>query len=985
MRTNWLTVLVLLILTVLCCMGSAEFQNVKFVVSEKRQEATINIGQTVNLTCSLEKESATKITWMKNGSKIVANQPRIKLLKEMLSIRNVKTKDEGEYSCHPEDQGTHKTSEQKGLRVIVLKVRNERGKPIDNVKDSGADEEHDDDEHETSLTEDESAVPFFTDFSTMHDSIAKTVGDNCTLFCSAYGIPLPSVKWLKDGAEMASTPQNSQLDLISITKNDSGNYTCEISNANGTIRHTTQLSVFDSKDEMPIIIETPTNMNVSKGQDAIFDCKVAPDPPSSIKWVKHTNPLFVPDNAHDFSFLDKNMIIYNDHKHQVLPDGKLIIKSTQLEDAASYTCLVQSTRGLAYSTVTLEVSRAMAPEFTKPEKMKKPCAKPAGSTLRLTCHARGVPTPKLKWFKNGQPPKRSLGTVKYGLWSLVLEDVVVTDSGNYTCEVCNHECINFTYKVLVQERIRHRPILTLAPQNQTAVIESTVVMKCIFLSDLHPHLVWSKGKVSVPNSSDTSFLDSLVKAGDSNNTDPEKLILHNVTHNDEGWYTCIAGNTLGFSHSSAYLRVVDELELEKEPFPFNVVAAIVISLVFLILTLIVLNSFRTLKREKIKKLHALEAERAAAITQWIKKVIVEKQCHEQDTLLPIVKIEKQKSRLGNAETLVSEYELPLDSDWEFPRTDLELSEVLGEGAFGKVVKAEARSIAQPDVTSVVAVKMLKEGHTDAELMVLVSEMEMMKMIGRHRNIINLLGCCTQGGPLFVIVEYAPHGNLRDFLRQHRPPSGYEPAIGEDLKDRNTLTQKDLVSFAYQVARGMDYLASMRCIHRDLAARNVLVSDNYILKIADFGLARDIQSNDYYRKTTDGRLPVKWMAPEALFHRVYTSQSDVWSYGVLLYEIMTLGGTPYPSVPSMEKLFQLLRSGHRMEKPSCCSLEMYLLMRDCWSYQPSERPTFSSLVKGLDEILTATANEDYLDLGLPQLDTPPSSQESSINEQFPYLL
>ena len=102
-----------------------------------------------------------------------------------------------------------------------------------------------------------------------------------------------------------------------------------------------------------------------------------------------------------------------------------------------------------------------------------------------------------------------------------------------------------------------------------------------------------------------------------------------------------------------------------------------------------------------------------------------------------------------------------------------------------------------------------EGHTDTEMTDLVSEMEMMKMIGKHRNIINLLGCCTQGGPLFVIVEYAPHGNLRDFLRQHRPSSGYEPAIGEDIKDRNTLTQKDLVSFAYQVARGMEYLASRR--------------------------------------------------------------------------------------------------------------------------------------------------------------------------------
>lgn len=107
------------------------------------------------------------------------------------------------------------------------------------------------------------------------------------------------------------------------------------------------------------------------------------------------------------------------------------------------------------------------------------------------------------------------------------------------------------------------------------------------------------------------------------------------------------------------------------------------------------------------------------------------------------------------------------------------------------------------------VHVVAEGHTDTEMMDLVSEMEMMKMIGKHINIINLLGCCTQDGPLYVVVEYAPHGNLRDFLRQHRPSSGYEPAIGTDLKEKKTLTQKDLVSFAYQVARGMEYLASRR--------------------------------------------------------------------------------------------------------------------------------------------------------------------------------
>lgn len=180
--------------------------------------------------------------------------------------------------------------------------------------------------------------------------------------------------------------------------------------------------------------------------------------------------------------------------------------------------------------------------------------------------------------------------------------------------------------------------------------------------------------------------------------------------------------------------------------------------------------------------------------------------------MPIVKIEKQKSHSVN-DAMISEYELPMDSDWEIKRDFLTLGKSLGEGAFGKVVKAEFMGLQKAGVNAVVAVKMLKEGHTDNEMMDLVSEMEMMKMIGKHINIINLLGCCTQNGPLYVVVEYAPYGNLRDFLRQHRPSTnGYEPAIGIEEKEKKTLTQKDLVSFAYQVARGMEYLASKRVIN-----------------------------------------------------------------------------------------------------------------------------------------------------------------------------
>ncbi|XP_071634072.1 fibroblast growth factor receptor homolog 1 isoform X1 [Temnothorax longispinosus] len=648
------------------------------------------------------------------------------------------------------------------------------------------------------------------------------------------------------------------------------------------------------------------------------------------------------------------------------------------------------------------------PSFNKTDEMHLTVVKPAGSTMRLRCPSVGNPKPNITWLKNNEEPRRDLGVVIRTKWTLRLEDLVTKDSGNYTCIVCNYlGCINYTFKVDIIETVAHRPILTIPPRNTTVVVGRNVSMNCKVLSDAHRHLEWYHGyhtSFDTVNKTNQS-LRVEVKAGNKGAENPEELNLYNVTEKDEGWYTCIAQNTLGETFANAYLRVVDHETLDEQRVPLaakpqilvNVLAGI-LCIFFAVGVVVVIYIFHRLKREKMKKLLAIETARAAVVTQWTKKVIVEKQKlvnaqnAEGELLMPVVKIEKQKSTViaeDNTSDNVSEYELPLDSAWELPREYFTFGNTLGEGAFGKVVRAETNT-GKPGIPSVVAVKMLKEGHTDTEMMDLVSEMEMMKMIGKHVNIINLLGACTQNGPLYVVVEFAPHGNLRDFLRDHRPTAGYEPAIGQEPKERRTLTQKDLVSFAYQVARGMEYLASRRCIHRDLAARNVLVSDEYVLKIADFGLARDIHCHDYYRKTTDGRLPVKWMAPEALFHRIYTTQSDVWSYGILLWEIMTLGGTPYPSVPSVEKLFQLLRSGHRMEKPPCCSIEIYMLMRDCWSYQPGERPNFEELVIDLDRILTITANEEYLDLGLPQLDTPPSSQESSETEEegeekFPYLL
>ncbi|XP_065209654.1 fibroblast growth factor receptor homolog 1-like [Planococcus citri] len=240
--------------------------------------------------------------------------------------------------------------------------------------------------------------------------------------------------------------------------------------------------------------------------------------------------------------------------------------------------------------------------------------------------------------------------------------------------------------------------------------------------------------------------------------------------------------------------------------------------------------------------------------------------------------------------------------------------------------------------------MLKNSHTDADMVNLVTEMQLMKIIGRHENVLRLLGCCTIDGPTLLIIEYSSHGNLLDFLQKNHHPTTAQKVT------QNDLSEEVLITFALQIAKGMEYLASIRFVHRDLAARNILVFDNHVVKIADFGLTRDVRQVDYYKLKTGGKLPVKWMAPEALTDRRHTSKSDVWSYGVLLWEIMTLGDEPYPLYNDAEKLMEDIESGYRLKKPANCSINMYSLMYKCWNYLPEDRPQFTNIIKGLDAVL-----------------------------------
>ncbi|XP_036377294.1 tyrosine-protein kinase receptor Tie-1 [Megalops cyprinoides] len=288
-------------------------------------------------------------------------------------------------------------------------------------------------------------------------------------------------------------------------------------------------------------------------------------------------------------------------------------------------------------------------------------------------------------------------------------------------------------------------------------------------------------------------------------------------------------------------------------------------------------------------------------------------------------------------------------EWE----DIKFEDVIGEGNFGQVIKA---MIKKDGNKMSAAIKMLKEFASENDHRDFAGELEVLCKLGQHPNIINLIGACENRGYLYIAIEYAPYGNLLDFLRKSRVLET-DPAFAKEHGTASTLTSQQLLQFAVDVATGMHYLSDKQFIHRDLAARNVLVGENLVAKIADFGLSR---GEEVYVKKTMGRLPVRWMAIESLNYSVYTTKSDVWSFGVLLWEIVSLGGTPYCGMTCAE-LYEKLPQGYRMEQPRNCDDEVYELMRQCWRDRPYERPPFSQISVQLNRM--QEARKAYVNMAL----------------------
>uniref|UniRef100_A0A6Q2XW98 receptor protein-tyrosine kinase n=1 Tax=Esox lucius TaxID=8010 RepID=A0A6Q2XW98_ESOLU len=640
-----------------------------------------------------------------------------------------------------------------------------------------------------------------------------------------------------------------------------------------------------------------------------------------------------------------------------LVQGKNKTVSTLVVRAANvsgiYSCTAGNTVGKSSYTIPFFVDDNIQPLTIEPQTAI------AGDNISLTCRGTRYLYTDLQWYDpQNHTISSTLKLSRYTLTtSLFLSNVSTNNTAGYQCWAQNLHHKWIVVKSVLTVKERRRPWLSQNLTDTNLNSSSTLTMTCHAHGVPPPNITWYKDDVRLVEGPGITLKQGAV------------LTIERVKKDDEGVYKCVASNDGGTVKASAMVTVMsDEAKANIE-------------VIILVCTGV------------------------AATFLWLMLILF------------IRKLRKPANYKMGPSIIIDPDECPLDeqcerlqydgSKWEFPRDRLRLGKTLGHGAFGKVVEASAFGIDKLSTCKTVAVKMLKGGATTNERKALMSELKILIHIGHHLNVVNLLGACTKpGGPLMMIVEFCKYGNLSNYLRSRRADffvyknqdgkvmtSGSGCDLSELIKRRlesvastgssassgfvedksycdseeedeepedlykKVLTMEDLICYSFQVAKGMEFLASRKCIHRDLAARNILLSENNVVKICDFGLARDIHKDPDYVRKGDARLPLKWMAPEAIFDKIYTTQSDVWSFGVLMWEIFSLGASPYPGLHIDEDFCCRLKEGTRMSAPEYSSSEIYQTMLDCWQGESGDRPTFTDLVERLGDLLQASVQQE----------------------------
>ncbi|XP_078348199.1 fibroblast growth factor receptor 4-like [Oculina patagonica] len=723
-------------------------------------------------------------------------------------------------------------------------------------------------------------------------------------------------------------------------ESDSGRYECVSDNRMRCTEDTLDLT-FKEPSPPRFIIDLPSQLNISAGRKANLSCSSSGVPRPAIAWFMDGRrlPMSFVTGMKGYSMLD--------------------FDSVSLNDEGEYWCEANSTEGWNRST-TVKLTVLWKPVFRIHPQTTSAYLNAGVATVNLSCEANGVPRPVISWLRNNSTVIKGTVTQDGGISTLVLVFTETMEQfQTYQCVANNSvgSTLSKEARVTISKRTPRlpdilEPAFYLHPKSILASRGDNVKFTCAARGFPRPNITWLKDGVTFTDTSADIIQSNLNKRSEVN------LKILSVTDKHVGYYACMAKTeNAQISSRDAMLSLKGNVQSTADGTGTTkqVSKAVWVSIgigVVLLIVIIVLVGLKQKRRKRTKyhinkELYQVQQEFTQPQIENGKETI--KQLRNSQSTLIVNAEDDLQCVMYEDEVIDNEKYLQgmaVDRNWEIPRERLVITdEKLGVGEFGTVNKG---IYLRTDGNKLpVAVKRLKDNMDQQQRLALIKELETLIHVGRHPNIVSLVGACTFEEPLCVIIEFVSGGSLDKLLRISRVQAQKDGATYANIWSR--LTERELLRIASDIASGMRHLESKQCIHRDLACRNVLVGIGLVAKVADFGMARDISTDGQYIKTTEGRIPWLWMSMEAL-RGTNTAKGDVWSFGVVLWEIVTLGELPYKNVKGVVELHDMLQDGVRLQKPPHCSDELYNIMLRCWEKSPDDRPNFGDLHEMLKDIL-----------------------------------
>ncbi|XP_055119115.2 inactive tyrosine-protein kinase 7 isoform X5 [Symphalangus syndactylus] len=787
-----------------------------------------------------------------------------------------------------------------------------------------------------------------------------------TLRCHIDGHPRPTYQWFRDGTPLSDGQSNHtvsskerNLTLRPADPEHSGLYSCCAHNAFGQACSSQNFTLSIADESFARVVLAPQDVVVARNEEAMFHCQFSAQPPPSLQWL----------------FEDETPITNRSRpphlrRATVFANGSLLLTQVRPRNAGVYRCIGQGQRG---PPVILEATLHLAEIEDMP--LFEPRVFTAGSEERVTClPPKGLPEPSV-WWEHAGVRLPSHGRVYQKDHELVLASIAESDAGVYTCHAANlagqrRQDVNITvangsslpewvtdnagtlhfarvtrddagnYTCIAsngpQGQIRAHVQLTVAvfitfkvePERTTVYQGHTALLQCEAQGDPKPLIQW-KGKDRILDPTKLGPRMHIFQNG--------SLVIHDVAPEDSGRYTCIAGNSCNIKHTEAPLYVVDkpvpeESEGPGSPPPYKMIQTIGLSVGAAVAYIIAVLGlmFYCKKRCKAKRLQKQpEGEEP------------EMECLNGGPLQngqPSAEIQEEVAltSLGSGPAATNKRHSTSDK-MHFPRSSLQHITTLGKSEFGEVFLAKAQGLEEGVAETLVLVKSLQSKDEQQQLD-FRRELEMFGKLN-HANVVRLLGLCREAEPHYMVLEYVELGDLKQFLRISKSKD-------EKLKSQ-PLSTKQKVALCTQVALGMEHLSNNRFVHKDLAARNCLVSAQRQVKVSALGLSKDVYNSEYYH-FRQAWVPLRWMSPEAILEGDFSTKSDVWAFGVLMWEVFTHGEMPHGGQADDEVLADLQAGKARLPQPEGCPSKLYRLMQHCWAPSPKDRPSFSEIASALGD-------------------------------------